>query len=62
MRLYAAAGIPESWLLSLPDDRIEVYRDPAPDGYHSITIVPGDGSVSPLAFPDVIIPCAELLP
>jgi len=60
--LYAAAGIPEAWLMNLPADRIEVYRDPAPEGYHSITLVPRDGAVTPLAFPDVTVPCAELLP
>jgi len=60
--LYARAGIPETWLMNLPDDRIEVYRDPAPDGYRSITLVPRDDTVTPLAFPDTTIPCAELLP
>lgn len=60
--IYVAAGIPETWLTNLLDDRIEVYRDPAPEGYRSITLVPRDGAVSPLAFPDVTIPCAELLP
>ncbi len=60
--LYAAAGIPETWLMNLPEDRIEVYRDPAPEGYRSITLVPRDGAVTPLAFLDVAIPCAELLP
>lgn len=60
--LYARAGILEAWLMNLPDDRIEVYRDPAPEGYRSITLVPRDGTVTPLAFSGVIIPCAELLP
>jgi Uma2 family endonuclease len=60
--LYARAGIPETWLMNLPNDRVEVYRDPAPDGYRSITIVPRDGMLTPLAFPDIAIPCAELLP
>ena len=60
--LYARAGIREAWLMNLPEDRIEVYREPAPEGYRSITLVPRDGAVSPLAFPDVTIPCAELLP
>ena len=64
--LYAWAGIPETWLMNLPDDRIEVYRDPAPEGYRSITLVPRDGAVTPLTFPDVFpdvtILCAELLP
>ncbi len=60
--LYARAGIPETWLMNLPDDRIEVYRDPAPEGYRSITLVAHDGAVTPLAFPEITIPCAELLP
>jgi Uma2 family endonuclease len=60
--LYARAGIIEVWLMNLPDDRIEVYRDPSPEGYRSITLVPRDGAVTPLAFPDVTIPCSELLP
>lgn len=60
--LYARAGIPETWLMNLPADRIEVYRDPAPEGYRSITLVPREGALTPLAFPDVTIPCAELLP
>ena len=62
LRLYAAAGIPEVWLMDLPGDRIEVHRDPSPEGYRSITLVPHDGAVTPLAFPDVRIPCAEHLP
>jgi Uma2 family endonuclease len=59
---YAEAGIPEVWLVNLPAHRIEVYRDPAPDGYHSITIVTREGKLTPLAFPDVTFSCAELLP
>jgi len=60
--LYARASIAEAWLMNLVDDRIEVYREPAPEGYRSITLVPRDGAVTPLAFSDVTIPCAELLP
>jgi hypothetical protein len=36
--------------MNLPDDRIEVYRDPAPEGYRSITLVPRDGAVTPWPF------------
>ena len=60
--LYAAAGIPEVWLMDLPDDRIEVHCDPSPEGYRSISFVPRGGTVTPLAFPEINIPCAELLP
>ena len=37
-RLYARCGIPEYWILALPESRLEVYRDPAGNGYQSITI------------------------
>src|SRR6266498_3300178 len=40
---YAVAGIPEVWLVALANDRIEVYRQPAPDGYREVrTLSRGD--------------------
>ena len=30
---YAAASIPEVWIVALPEERIEVYRKPGPAGY-----------------------------
>lgn len=36
--LYAAAGIPEVWIVSLPDRQIEIYTQPANDGYSQINI------------------------
>jgi len=34
--LYAAAGIPETWLVDLVANRIERHTEPEPDGYHLI--------------------------
>jgi Uma2 family endonuclease len=34
---YAAAGIPEYWIVNLIDRHLEVYRDPAPGGDYQIT-------------------------
>ena len=31
--LYAAAGIPETWIVNLPDEQIEVYAEPADGTY-----------------------------
>ena len=54
-RLYARCGIPEYWILALPEARLEVYRDPAGDGYQTVTNhAPGD-KVAPLARPDAQI-------
>ena len=35
MPLYAGAGIPEAWLVNLPDERIEVYSDPEGGEYRN---------------------------
>jgi len=59
--LYARAGIPEAWLVSLPDRWIEVYREPSALGYKSIRrAMPGE-TMSPLAFPDVSLDVGEIL-
>ena len=59
--LYARSGIPETWLFVLPESRIEVYRDPSPEGYQLVlTLRPGD-RLSPLAFPDLMIEVNALL-
>ncbi len=67
--LYAAAGIPEYWVLDLKDRRLEVSRDPIPMpdqpfgyGYRSLTIYLPDDEVSPLAKPKAKIKIADLLP
>jgi Uma2 family endonuclease len=33
MPLYAKAGIPETWLVNLPDETIEIYDEPAGGAY-----------------------------
>lgn len=41
--LYAAAGIPETWIFNLIDNRLERYTDPRPDGYRQIVVAgPGE--------------------
>ncbi|MBI2761712.1 MAG: Uma2 family endonuclease [Chloroflexi bacterium] len=59
---YAAAGIPEAWLFDLEHARMEVHRDPGPNGYRTITIVERGGILSPLAFPDITIALDDVLP
>ena len=58
---YGAAGIPEVWLINLPEQKIEVYREPHYTGYASKTCLkPGD-TACPSAFPDVNVEVAALL-
>lgn len=35
--LYASAGIPETWLVNLPGERIKIYADPAEGAYQTVT-------------------------
>jgi Uma2 family endonuclease len=67
--LYARVGVTDYWIVNLVDLQVEVYRQPGPDatqfyghGYGSQTIhVPGE-TITPLAFPQIGIPVADLLP
>lgn len=36
--LYAAAGIPEVWIVNLPEQQLEQYTEPAAEAYRSIRI------------------------
>ena len=66
---YAAAAVPEYWIVSLPNHDVEVYRDPIPDasaerGHRyatTATLKPGE-FISPLAAPQARIAIADLLP
>jgi Uma2 family endonuclease len=61
MPLYAAAGIPEAWLVDLPRRRILVYRRPVDGIYGEVTVV-REGTLTPLAFPDLSIRLDEIIP
>lgn len=50
---YAAAGIPEAWLIDILHRRVSVYRDPSPEGYRQVVTHTRGAVLSPLAFPDL---------
>ena len=50
--LYAQAGIPEAWLVNLPQRVVEIYRDPAANGYREVRVPHLGDRLSPQAFPD----------
>jgi Uma2 family endonuclease len=61
--LYAAAGVPEAWIIDLNRRRALIFREPGPDGYAVERVVRRpDGTLTPLAFPDLALPLAEILP
>ena len=59
--LYAHYGIPEVWLLDLPQKRLEVYRTPhAEHTTYQHAEQHLDGTVSPALLPSVVIDVANL--
>ena len=58
---YAAAGIPETWIVDLTGERVLVYRGPGADGYGQLSTVLRGGTLSPAAFPDLALPVDDLL-
>ena len=59
--LYGEAGVREVWLVNLPDDVIEIYRKPRGNGYADVRTARRGETITPLAFPDVVLDVDEIL-
>jgi len=59
--LYAEAGIAEYWIVDLVDELVEVHRQPEGGAYRHVERIGRGGSVSPQAFPDVVLAVDEIL-
>jgi Uma2 family endonuclease len=59
--LYARAGIPETWIADLNGERIEVHREPSPDGYRLVRAYGRGERISPLFAPDLVVEVDEVL-
>jgi Uma2 family endonuclease len=59
--LYAAAGVPEFWLVNLPERVVEVHRRPAAGRYAEVQRIEARGHLVPAGFPLVRVPVADLL-
>jgi Uma2 family endonuclease len=59
--LYAAAGIRESWIVDLRAMQVLEFREPRNGRYTESRTVGRDGMLSPLAFPDLILPVAVFI-
>jgi Uma2 family endonuclease len=54
LRLYAAAGIPEYWVVDCAAEAVEIHRAPHADGYRDVLrMTEADARVSPQAFPEI---------
>jgi Uma2 family endonuclease len=59
--LYAAAAIPEVWIVDVAGGAVEVYREPAPAGYRRTERVGPAGRLAATAFPDLVVSVADIL-
>jgi Uma2 family endonuclease len=58
---YAAAGVPETWIVDLNGGAVEVYREPSPVGYRVTRRLERGADVAPAAFPDIVLSVSEIL-
>lgn len=59
--LYASSGVPEMWLVVLPDKRVEVHRHPRGETYETVEILHRGDAVAPRDFPDAGLSVDEIL-
>lgn len=58
--LYAAAEIPEVWIVNLVDRQLEIYRTPAHGRFSELRTLQPTATADLLAFPDIKIPLADI--
>lgn len=60
LRLYAAAGVPEYWIVNVRAQRLEIHRDPNGAAYETRILAERGTTVSLGAFPDAVFSVDEL--
>lgn len=61
-RLHAAAGIPEYWVVDVRARAVSRHRSPARNRYRKVSRFSRTDSLSPAAFPDVVLRVADFVP
>lgn len=61
LRLYAEAGVPEVWIVNLPESCLEIYRRPSGGRYEDAIVKRQGDRCAAAAFPDVALELAEIL-
>jgi Uma2 family endonuclease len=60
LQLYARAGVPEYWVVSVEGEWIEVYRFPEGARYGESRRAAADATVAPAAFPGIAVGVADV--
>jgi Uma2 family endonuclease len=58
--LYAAAGVPEVWIVDVVSEAVETHRELAGPRYGAVQRTGRGGSVAPAAFPDLVVVIDDL--
>jgi Uma2 family endonuclease len=59
--IYARSGVPEVWLVDLVAGEVRVLRAPGPDGYADVSVKRRGETISPGAFPDLVLRAEDVL-
>ena len=59
--LYAAAGVPEVWLVNLTEDAITLYRDPVGGRFATLRTTRRGDTLTALRLPDVTLRVEDVL-
>ena len=59
---YAAAGIPEVWIANLRAREVTAYAEPSGSEYAAVRAYRAGASISPRAFPDVVLAVSDFMP
>jgi Uma2 family endonuclease len=60
--LYAAAGVPEYWIVNVVDGVVEVYREPRDGVYAQVSRHDRDASLAVPGFADVVVLVRDVVP
>jgi Uma2 family endonuclease len=58
--LYATAGVPEYWIVNIPDRAIEVHAEPSRGAYTRVTPFRTGQEAAPASFPQVSVSLSDL--
>lgn len=58
--LYARHAIPEVWLIDVQNQRVEVFRQPHPNGYQAVLQPANTERLRPVLLPDISVLVADL--
>ncbi len=61
-RIYAAAGVPEYWIVDLTSNTVIVMREPRADGYGTAESYERGQAIALLAFPEISLALEDFLP